>query len=162
MSRLKRWDDQESWRDFFRHVLEVPLQHRHQGRPLGPRRAGPGAGNRGGRGARDCARDASRRRQPVRSRRGLKVIVQRRVASHLRRPRLPYAEAVPGGDDTELTPIVEIIPAPEVRWVLPMPGGPRNNTSLASQINRQAARSKISFLWTEGLKLQSKSSSVFK
>ena len=50
MSRLKRWDDQESWRDFFRHVLEVPLQHRHQGRPLGPRRAGPGAGNRGGRG----------------------------------------------------------------------------------------------------------------
>src|SRR5690242_295973 len=48
------------------------------------------------------------------------------------------------------------------RWVFPTPGGPRKSTSLACRIKLPVARSKISLRWIDGLKLQSKSSSVFK
>ena len=37
---------------------------------------------------------------------------------------------------------------------MPTPGGPRNSTSRASRMNRQVARSKICFLWIDGLKDQ--------
>jgi RNA polymerase sigma factor (sigma-70 family) len=116
LSRLKRWDDQESWRDFFdtywKFLYSVAMK------------AGLSDSD-----ARDMVQETvvavakGLREGRFKAAEGssfkawLKLIVQRRVASHLRRPRLPFAEPTPGSDDTELTPIVERLPAPEASVV---------------------------------------------
>lgn len=113
LSRLKRWDDQESWRDFFdtywKFLYSIALK------------AGLSDSD-----ARDMVQETvvavakGLREGRFKAAEGssfkawLKLIVQRRVASHLRRPRLPLAEPVPGRDDTSQTDTVEKIPAPEV------------------------------------------------
>ena len=116
LSRLKRWDDQESWRDFFdtywKFLYSVAVK------------AGLSDSD-----ARDIVQETvvavakGLREGRFKAAEGssfkawLKLIVQRRVASHLRRPRLPFAEPTPGSDDTELTPLVERLPAPEASVV---------------------------------------------
>jgi RNA polymerase sigma-70 factor (ECF subfamily) len=116
LSRLKRWDDQEGWREFFdtywkflycialraglsdddaRDVVQETVLAVAKGLREGRFKAAEGSSFKA----------------------WLKLIVQRRVASHLRRPRLPLAEPAPGGDDTAQTPIVEKIPGPEARVV---------------------------------------------
>lgn len=112
LSRLKRWDDQESWRDFFdtywkflycialkaglsdadaRDVVQETVVAVAKGLREGRFKAAEGSSFKA----------------------WLKLIVQRRVASHLRRPRLSFAEPAPGADDTAQTPIVERVPASE-------------------------------------------------
>ncbi|MCC6822723.1 MAG: sigma-70 family RNA polymerase sigma factor [Verrucomicrobia subdivision 3 bacterium] len=116
LSRLKCWDDQESWRDFFdtywKFLYSVAIK------------ASLSAAD-----ARDMVQETvvavakGLREGRFKAAEGssfkawLKLIVQRRVASHLRRRRLPYAEPMPGGEDTELTPRVERIPAPDASVV---------------------------------------------
>jgi RNA polymerase sigma-70 factor (ECF subfamily) len=116
LSRLKRWDDQESWRDFFdtywKFLYSIALK------------AGLSDND-----ARDVVQETvvavakGLREERFKSAEGssfkawLKLIVQRRVASHLRRPRLPFAEPAPGGDDTAQTSLAEKIPAPEASVV---------------------------------------------
>src|SRR5438876_619581 len=116
LSRLKRWDDQESWRDFFdtywkflyciaikaglsdddaRDVVQETVVAVAKGLREGRFKAAEGSSFKA----------------------WLKLIVQRRVASHLRRPRLHFAEPARGGDDTSQTSIVEKIPAPEASVV---------------------------------------------
>ncbi len=112
LSRLKRWDDQESWRDFFdtywKFLYSVAIK------------AGLSDSD-----ARDMVQETvvavakALREGRFKVAEGssfkawLKLIVQRRVASHLRRPRLPFAEPKPSGDDTAQTSLVEKIPAAE-------------------------------------------------
>jgi RNA polymerase sigma factor (sigma-70 family) len=116
LSRLKRWDDQESWRDFFdtywKFLYSVAIK------------AGLSDSD-----ARDMVQETvvavakGLREGRFKAAEGssfkawLKLIVQRRIASHLRRPRLPFAEPTPGSDDTDLTPVVEKLPAPEASVV---------------------------------------------
>ena len=116
LSRLKRWDDQESWRVFFntywKFLYSVALK------------AGLSDDD-----ARDMVQETvvavakGLREGRFKAAAGssfkawLKLIVQRRVASHLRRRRLPLGEPAPGGEDTGLTPLVERIPAPEASVV---------------------------------------------
>jgi RNA polymerase sigma-70 factor (ECF subfamily) len=116
LSRLKRWDDQESWRDFFdtywKFLYSVAIK------------AGLSDSD-----ARDMVQETvvavakGLREGRFKAAEGssfkawLKLIVQRRIASHLRRPRLPFAEPTPGSDDTDLTPIVERLPAAEASVV---------------------------------------------
>ena len=116
LSRLKRWDDQESWRDFFdtywKFLYSVAIK------------AGLSDSD-----ARDMVQETvvavakGLREGRFKAVAGssfkawLKLIVQRRVASYLRRPRLPFAEADPGGEDTAQTSMVEKIPAPEANIV---------------------------------------------
>lgn len=117
LSRLKRWDDQESWRDFFdtywKFLYSIALK------------AGLSDDD-----ARDMVQETvvavakGLREGRFKAAEGssfkawLKLIVQRRVASHLRRPRLPFAGHGPGEDDTAQTSTVERIPAPEVSVVV--------------------------------------------
>ena len=110
LSRLKRWDDQESWRDFFdtywKFLYSIALKaglSDDDARDLVQETVVAVA--KGLREGRFKAAEGSSFKA------WLKLIVQRRVASHLRRPRLPFAEAAPG-DDTARTPLVERIPAP--------------------------------------------------
>lgn len=116
LSRLKRWDDQESWRDFFdtywKFLYSVALK------------AGLSDED-----ARDLVQETvvavakglrERRFQAIAGgsfKAWLKRIVQRRVASHRRRPRLPCAEPLPGGEDTPHTSLVDQIPGPEADLV---------------------------------------------
>lgn len=116
LSRLKRWDDQESWRDFFdtywkflycvaikaglsdedaRDVVQETVVAVAKGLREGRFKAAEGSSFKA----------------------WLKLIVQRRVASHLRRRQLPFAGAAPDGDDTSRTPVVERIPVPDVSVV---------------------------------------------
>ncbi len=116
LSRLKRWDDQESWRDFFdtywKFLYSVAIK------------AGLSDAD-----ARDMVQETvvavakGLREGRFKAAEGssfkawLKLIVQRRVASHLRRPRLPYAEAPSAGADPARTSLEDKIPAPEVTVV---------------------------------------------
>lgn len=116
LSRLKRWDDQESWRDFFdtywKFLYSVAIKaglSDHDARDMVQETVVAVA--KGLREGRFKAAEGSSFKA------WLKLIVQRRVADHLRRRRLPFAEPAPGGEDTGLTPLVERIPAPEVSVV---------------------------------------------
>jgi len=116
LSRLKRWDDQESWREFFdtywKFLYSIALK------------AGLSDDD-----ARDMVQETvvavakGLREGRFKSAEGssfkawLKLIVQRRIASHLRRRQLPLAQSAPGREDAALTPLVEKIPAPEVSVV---------------------------------------------
>jgi RNA polymerase sigma-70 factor (ECF subfamily) len=117
LSRLKRWDDQESWRDFFdtywKFLYSVAIKaglSDHDARDMVQETVVAVA--KGLREGRFKAAEGSSFKA------WLKLIVQRRVADHLRRRRLPFAEPAPGGEDTGLTPLVERIPAPEVSVVV--------------------------------------------
>lgn len=112
LSRLKRWDDQESWRDFFdtywKFLYSVAVKSGlsdDDARDMVQETVVAVA--KGLRDGRFKAAEGSSFKA------WLKLIVQRRVASHLRRHRLPVAEPTPDGEDTRLTPLVEKVPAPD-------------------------------------------------
>jgi RNA polymerase sigma-70 factor (ECF subfamily) len=112
LSRLKRWDDQESWRDFFdtywKFLYSVAVKSGlsdDDARDMVQETVVAVA--KGLREGRFKAAEGSSFKA------WLKLIVQRRVASHLRRHRLPVADPTPGGEETGLTPLVEKVPAPE-------------------------------------------------
>jgi RNA polymerase sigma-70 factor (ECF subfamily) len=111
LSRLKRWDDQESWRDFFdtywKFLYSVAVKSGlsdDDARDMVQETVVAVA--KGLRDGRFKAAEGSSFKA------WLKLIVQRRVASHLRRRRLPLAEPTPDGEETGLTPLVEEVPAP--------------------------------------------------
>ena len=112
LSRLKNWDDQEGWRDFFdtywkflyciavkaglsdsdaRDVVQETVVAVAKGLREGRFKAAEGSSFKA----------------------WLRLIVQRRVSNHLRRKPLPRAELEPGEDDTSGTGPLEQIPAPE-------------------------------------------------
>ena len=116
LSRLKRWDDQEGWREFFdiywkflycvavkaglsdedaRDVVQETVVAVAKGLRDGRFKAAEGSSFKA----------------------WLQLIVRRRVASHLRKGRLPLAEPDPADDDTARTPTVERVPAPEAEVV---------------------------------------------
>jgi RNA polymerase sigma-70 factor (ECF subfamily) len=116
LSRLKRWDDQESWRDFFdtywKFLYSIALKaglSDDDARDMVQETVVAVA--KGLREGRFQAAEGSSFKA------WLKLIVQRRVADHLRRRRLPFAEPSPGGEDTERTPLLEKIAAPEASVV---------------------------------------------
>lgn len=119
LSRLKDWGDEEGWRDFFEtywkflYCIAV--------------KAGLSDGD-----ARDVVQETvvavakGLREGRFRAAEGssfkawLQVIVQRRVANHLRKRRLPLAEDAgypAASDETALTDLIERVPAPEARIV---------------------------------------------
>jgi RNA polymerase sigma factor (sigma-70 family) len=116
LSRLKRWDDQEGWRDFFdtywKFLYCVAVK------------AGLSDAD-----ARDVVQETvvavakALREGRFKATQGssfkawLQLIVRRRVASHLRKGRLPVAENDDSDDDTSQTPTVERVPAPEAEVV---------------------------------------------
>ena len=116
LSRLKRWDDQGSWRDFFDTywkflysvALKAGLSDDDARDVVQETMVAVAKGLRDGRFK--AAEGSSFKAW-------LQLIVHRRVADHLRRRRLPRAEAAPGGEDTARTPLVERIPAPEASVV---------------------------------------------
>lgn len=112
LSRLKRWDDQGSWREFFdtywkflycvavkaglsdqdaRDVVQETVIAVAKGLREGRFKAAEGSSFKA----------------------WLQLIVRRRVADHLRKRRLPEAEHAAANDDTARTPTVERIAAPE-------------------------------------------------
>ena len=112
LSRLKNWDDQESWRDFFdtywKFLYCIAIKA----------------------GLSDCdARDVVQetvvavakgfREERFKAAEGssfkawLKVIVQRRVSNHLRKRQLPVASRELENDDSSGTDLLERVPAPE-------------------------------------------------
>jgi len=112
LSRLKRWDDHESWRDFFdtywKFLYSVAVKSGlsdADARDMVQETVVAVA--KGLRDGRFKAAEGSSFKA------WLKLIVQRRVASHLRRHRLPVAEPTPDGEETALTPLVEKVPVPE-------------------------------------------------
>jgi RNA polymerase sigma factor (sigma-70 family) len=116
LSRLKRWDDQESWRDFFdtywKFLYSVALKaglSDEDARDMVQETVVAVA--KGLREGRFKAAEGSSFKA------WLKLIVQRRIASHLRRPRLPCAAADLGGGDTAQTSLLERIPVPETNIV---------------------------------------------
>ena len=113
LSRLKRWDDQESWRDFFdtywKFLYSVAVKSGlsdDDARDMVQETVVAVA--KGLRDGRFKAAEGSSFKA------WLKLIVQRRVASHLRRRRLPLAEPVASDEETGLTPLLEKVPTPEV------------------------------------------------
>jgi RNA polymerase sigma-70 factor (ECF subfamily) len=112
LSRLKRWDDQESWRDFFdtywKFLYSIAVKSGlsdDDARDMVQETVVAVA--KGLREGRFKAAEGSSFKA------WLKLIVQRRVASHLRRHRLPVAEPTPGSEETGLTPLLEKVPAHE-------------------------------------------------
>lgn len=116
LSRLKRWDDHGSWREFFdtywkflysvavksglsdedaRDVVQETIVAVAKGLRDGRFKAAEGSSFKA----------------------WLQLIVRRRVADHLRRRRLPEVESVPSNDDTARTSTVERAPAPEAEVV---------------------------------------------
>jgi RNA polymerase sigma factor (sigma-70 family) len=112
LSRLKRWDDQGGWREFFdtywkflyciaikaglsdedaRDVVQETVVAVAKGLREGRFKAAEGSSFKA----------------------WLQVIVRRRVADHLRRRRLPMAEQGRFDDDTARTPAMERVAAPE-------------------------------------------------
>ena len=112
LSRLKRWDDQGSWREFFdtywkflycvaiksglsdedaRDVVQETVVAVAKGLREGRFKAAEGSSFKA----------------------WLQLIVRRRVADHLRRRRLPLADLGLGEEDTERTPVAERVAAPE-------------------------------------------------
>jgi RNA polymerase sigma-70 factor (ECF subfamily) len=117
LSRLKKWDDQGSWREFFdtywkflycvaiksglsdedaRDVVQETVVAVAKGLREGRFKVAEGSSFKA----------------------WLQLIVRRRVADHLRRRRLPVAEHVGAADDdTSGTPIIERITAPQADTV---------------------------------------------
>jgi RNA polymerase sigma-70 factor (ECF subfamily) len=112
LSRLKNWDDQEGWRDFFdtywkflyciavkaglsdadaRDVVQETVVAVAKGLREGRFKAAEGSSFKA----------------------WLKLIVQRRVSNHLRKRKLPRVEASPGDDDSSRTDLLERLPGPE-------------------------------------------------
>jgi len=112
LSRLKRWDAQGSWREFFdtywkflysvavksglsdedaRDVVQETVVAVAKGLREGRFKAAAGSSFKA----------------------WLQLIVRRRVADHLRKRRLPMAEHAAANDDPARTPTVERIPAPD-------------------------------------------------
>jgi RNA polymerase sigma-70 factor (ECF subfamily) len=113
LSRLKRWDDHGSWREFFdtywkflycvavkaglsdedaRDVVQETVVAVAKGLREGRFKAAQGSSFKA----------------------WLQLIVRRRVVSHLRKRRLPVADHAPDADDVSArTPTVERIPAPD-------------------------------------------------
>jgi len=112
LSRLKSWDDQGSWRDFFdtywKFLYCVAVK------------SGLSDAD-----ARDVVQETvvavakGLREERFKAAEGssfkawLRLIVRRRVADHLRKRRLPLADNTADEDDTARTPALERIPAPE-------------------------------------------------
>ena len=112
LSRLKNWDDQEGWRDFFdtywkflyciavkaglsdsdaRDVVQETVVAVAKGLRAGRFRAAEGSSFKA----------------------WLKLIVQRRVSNHLRKRQVPSASREPENDDSSRTDLLERVPAPE-------------------------------------------------
>lgn len=111
LSRLRSWDDQESWRDFFdtywKFLYSIAIKSGlsdNDARDLVQETVVAVA--KGLRDGRFKAAEGSSFKA------WLKVIVQRRVADHLRRRRLPLAEHAPARDDTAQTPLEERVADP--------------------------------------------------
>ncbi len=116
LSRLRNWDDQEGWREFFdtywKFLYCIAIK------------AGLSDDD-----ARDVVQETvvavakALREGRFRATEGgsfkawLKLIVQRRVSNHLRKRKLPLAELAPPADDTSPADLVETIPAPGVEVV---------------------------------------------
>ncbi|MCL4786092.1 MAG: sigma-70 family RNA polymerase sigma factor [Verrucomicrobia bacterium] len=117
LSRLKRWDDHGSWRDFFdtywkflycvaiksglsdedaRDVVQETVVAVAKGLRDGRFKAAEGSSFKA----------------------WLQLIVRRRVADHLRKRRLPLAESATPVDETARTPTIERVPAPDADVVL--------------------------------------------
>jgi RNA polymerase sigma-70 factor (ECF subfamily) len=117
LSRLKRWEDQEGWREFFetywKFLYCVAV------------RAGLSDQD-----ARDVVQETvvavakALREDRFKAAKGssfkawLQLIVRRRVASHLRKGRLVLSEHGPSHDDTAQTPTVERISMPQTDAVV--------------------------------------------
>jgi RNA polymerase sigma-70 factor (ECF subfamily) len=116
LSRLKNWDDQEGWRDFFdtywkflyciavkaglsdsdaRDVVQETVVAVAKGLREGRFKAAEGSSFKA----------------------WLQLIVQRRVSNHLRKRQLPLATHRPGGDDCSETDLLERVPAPESDFI---------------------------------------------
>jgi RNA polymerase sigma-70 factor (ECF subfamily) len=117
LSRLKKWDDQGSWREFFDTywkflycvAIKSGLSDEDARDVVQETVVGVAKGLREGRFK--VAEGSSFKAW-------LQLIVRRRVADHLRRRRLPMAEHVGAAeDDTCRTPIIERIPAPQADMV---------------------------------------------
>ena len=112
LSRLKNWDDQESWRDFFdtywKFLYCIAIK------------AGLSDSD-----ARDVVQETvvavakGLREKRFKAAEGssfkawLKLIVQRRVSNHLRKRQLPVASREPENDHSSGTDLMERVPAPE-------------------------------------------------
>lgn len=117
LSRLKRWDDQGSWREFFdtywkflycvavksglsdedaRDVVQETVVAVAKGLRDGRFKAAEGSSFKA----------------------WLQLIVRRRVADHLRKRRLPVAEPATPIDETARTPTVERVAAPDTDVVI--------------------------------------------
>ncbi len=117
LSRLKRWDDHESWREFFdtywkflycvavksglsdedaRDVVQETVVAVAKGLRDGRFKAAEGSSFKA----------------------WLQLIVRRRVADHLRKRRLPVAESATPIDETARTPTVERVAAPDTDVVI--------------------------------------------
>ncbi len=112
LSRLKNWDDQEGWRDFFdtywKFLYCIAIK------------AGLSDAD-----ARDVVQETvvavakALREGRFKAAEGssfkawLKLIVQRRVSNHLRKRQLPLAERGPGTEESSATDLLERVPAPE-------------------------------------------------
>jgi RNA polymerase sigma-70 factor (ECF subfamily) len=119
LSRLKSWDDQGSWREFFdtywkflycvavksglsdedaRDVVQETVVAVARGLKEGRFKAAEGSSFKA----------------------WLQLIVRRRVVDHVRRRRLPLANLGVGEEDTALTPVTERVAAPEEDLVGPV------------------------------------------
>lgn len=117
LSRLKRWDDHGSWREFFdtywKFLYSVAVKSGlsdEDARDVVQETVVAVA--KGLRDGRFKAAEGSSFKA------WLQLIVRRRVADHLRKRRLPVVASVPSDDDdTARTPTVERTPAPEAEVV---------------------------------------------
>lgn len=116
LSRLKRWDDHGSWREFFdtywKFLYSVAVKSGlsdEDARDVVQETVVAVA--KGLRDGRFKAAEGSSFKA------WLQLIVRRRVADHLRKRRLPEVASVPSDDDTTRTSTVERAPAPEAEAV---------------------------------------------
>src|SRR5262245_44277390 len=111
LSRLKHWDDQESWRDFFDTywkflyciALKAGLSDADARDVVQETVVAVAKGLRDGR---------FKSAQGSSFKAWLQLIVRRRVASHLRKGFLPMADCDANSDDTARTPTIERIADP--------------------------------------------------
>jgi RNA polymerase sigma factor (sigma-70 family) len=112
LSRLKRWDDQEGWREFFDTywkflycvAIKAGLSDEDARDVVQQTVVAVAKGLRDGRFK--AAEGGSFKAW-------LQLIVRRRVTDHLRKRQLPVAELALEDDTTARTPIAERVPAPE-------------------------------------------------
>lgn len=116
LSRLKRWDDHGSWREFFdtywKFLYSVAVKSGLSDEDA--RDAVQETVVAVAKGLRDGRFKAA---EGSSFKAWLQLIVRRRVADHLRKRRLPVVESVHSDDDTARTPTVERTPAPEAEAV---------------------------------------------